>query len=585
MTTPTSSPTTDNLRHLTPDDIHSLEAAGCSAPDWSRVLVHPSADLACIRRTDFEGDVSLGILQMPDDCISDSTIADSSVGDHPRIRRTGLIRGATIGSGVTVENTGSLTFDAEAACGMGLEVSVLDESGSRPVFIYPGMSAQAAMLMCLRPRWTEGAVHNFISSLPPLPTAVGDGAVIRGAGLIHNVHIGAGALIEGASRLEDGALLNNAPASGRMAYIGHGVDAVGFIIEDGSADAGAIIRHCYVGQGASLDKGFTAHDSLFFANCALENGEACAVLAGPYTVSMHKSSLLIGAAYSFFNAGSGTNASNHMYKIGPVHWGIMERGVKTASGAYIMWGARVGAFSLLMGQHKRHADTSDFPFSYIFGSESGESSVLPARMLTSCGLQRDAQKWPARDKRVKARVPRHDRIVFDPLNPATVGSILRALRLSESLPSEQPGTDVYRFDGFKIKASHLTSGARLYRLALLSYLHGKGAADFRAEAPADTVPEKWTDIAGLPVPDSLLAALDERPYEHTELNPEELFDTFAARYEEAERAWIESFLTPALREEVRLHGEEATAAIESARNADRRDYIDTVAEEAVSFSK
>lgn len=82
-----------------------------------------------------------------------------------------------------------------------------------------------------------------------------------------------------------------------------------------------MIRNCYVGQGSVIDKGFTAHDSLFFANCSMENGEACAVLAGPYTVSMHKSSLLIGCQTSFMNAGSGTNMSNHMYKFGPVHWG------------------------------------------------------------------------------------------------------------------------------------------------------------------------------------------------------------------------------------------------------------------------
>lgn len=70
-----------------------------------------------------------------------------------------------------------------------------------------------------------------------------------------------------------------------------------------------------------IEKGFTAHDSLVFSNCSLENGEACALFAGPYTVSMHKSSLLIGCQTSFMNAGSGTNQSNHMYKLGPVHWG------------------------------------------------------------------------------------------------------------------------------------------------------------------------------------------------------------------------------------------------------------------------
>ena len=40
---------------------------------------------------------------------------------------------------------------------------------------------------------------------------------------------------------------------------------------------------------------------------------------GPYTVSHHKSSLLIAGMFSFFNAGSGSNQSNHLFKSGAVH--------------------------------------------------------------------------------------------------------------------------------------------------------------------------------------------------------------------------------------------------------------------------
>ena len=49
------------------------------------------------------------------------------------------------------------------------------------------------------------------------------------------------------------------------------------------------------------------------------------------------------------NAGSGSNQSNHMYKLGPIHQGTLERGAKTTSDSYILWPARVGAFSLVMG--------------------------------------------------------------------------------------------------------------------------------------------------------------------------------------------------------------------------------------------
>lgn len=51
-----------------------------------------------------------------------------------------------------------------------------------------------------------------------------------------------------------------------------------------------------------------------------------------------------------------------MYKLGPIHQGAMERGAKTTSDSYILWPARVGAFSLVMGRHVNHADTSNLPF-------------------------------------------------------------------------------------------------------------------------------------------------------------------------------------------------------------------------------
>jgi len=120
-----------------------------------------------------------------------------------------------------------------------------------------------------------------------------------------------------------------------------------------------------VGESCRLDKGFTAAESLFFANCHCENGEAASIFAGPYTVSHHKSSLLIAGMFSFFNAGSGSNQSNHLFKSGAVHQAVHLRGCKFASGAYIMSPAIEGAFTMVKGNHADHHDTAIFPYSYL----------------------------------------------------------------------------------------------------------------------------------------------------------------------------------------------------------------------------
>ncbi|MDE5675514.1 MAG: DUF4954 family protein, partial [Muribaculaceae bacterium] len=364
---------------------------------------------------------------------------------------------------------------------------------------------------------------------------IGHGAIVRDCGRIINVSVGAGTKIEGARSLVNGALINNAGSGRPLAYIGSGVDAENFIIEDGKADSGAILRNCYIGQGAEVEKGFSAHDSLFFANCSFENGEACAILAGPYSVSMHKATLMIGCQTAFMNAGSSTNQSNHMYKLGPVHWGVLERGVKTSSGAYIMFGAKIGAFSMIMGAHKTHPDSSDFPFSYLFGDERGATVVVPGAMLRSCGLLRDEQKWPTRDRRLKRKLPLHDRITFNVLNPFTVDSMLNAIDTITELLARPADDDLYlRYKGMKFTRAALERAKSLYTAAIYKYLS--------LSLPDAVIPdrdgeeaEEWVDVGGQVMPRSYL----EKALESHSLDTiEEIFDEAHNLYDSLQLQWI-----------------------------------------------
>ncbi len=56
-----------------------------------------------------------------------------------------------------------------------------------------------------------------------------------------------------------------------------------------------------------------------------------------------------------------------MYKLGPIHQGVVERGSKTGSFAYLLWPGKIGAYSMVMGKNMASFDTSDFPFSFING--------------------------------------------------------------------------------------------------------------------------------------------------------------------------------------------------------------------------
>lgn len=493
---------TRQFRALTDDEIKSLESRGCFCADWSRIRICDLTNLDHIRNVHFAGDIS-------------------------------------IGANVTLINIGLLEMDADASCGVGSEVSVLDETGSRSVRIFPGLSSQLAMLMARDSEWARGAAAEVIDSHIknyPVNRVIGDNAVIRNCISISNVAIDNEVVIDGARYLRNGSIINNAEPGNPLARIGAGVDAENFIIEDGIVESGAIVRNCFIGQGAFIEKGFTAHDSLIFANCSFENGEACALFAGPYTVSMHKSSLLIGCQTSFFNAGSGTNQSNHMYKLGPVHWGILERGVKTSSDSYIMLGAKIGAYSLVMGQHKTHPDSSDFPFSYLFGDERGSTVVDPGAMLRSCGLVRDEQKWPKRDRRAGHSLPIHDRLIFDVLNPLTIERMLRAIPIVERLLSRPADDDrFFRYKGMKFTRAALERARYLYELSVYKYLHTHTVDDGFPQPDSSEEAAEWVDVAGLLMTRrAMIEAMNKDSIEEME----KCFDKALDDYQELQRQWI-----------------------------------------------
>jgi hypothetical protein len=264
------------------------------------------------------------------------------------------------------------------------------------------------------------------------------------------------------------------------------------------------MQDCFVGEACQITNGFTAEASLFFANSFMANGEACAAFCGPFSASHHKSSLLIGGEFSFYNAGSNTNFSNHAYKMGPMHYGTLERGTKTASGSYILMPATIGAFSVCFGKLMHHPDTRNLPFSYLM-AYGDDCYLVPGRNITTVGLYRDIKKWPKRDKRSKQS--RKSIINFDWLSPFTVGEIMEGIKILTAL-REASGDNVstYNFHEYVINASSLRKGLKYYDIALRIYM---GAVLKRAQKegyigePVSSVgKDRWTDLSGLLLPES-----------------------------------------------------------------------------------
>jgi hypothetical protein len=336
-------------------------------------------------------------------------------------------------------------------------------------------------------------------------------------------------------------------------FIGPGVIMEHFIICSGSkVTESTLIDKCFIGQGCVLAKHYSAEHSLFFANCGGYHGEACSIFAGPYTVTHHKSTLLIAGIFSFMNAGSGSNQSNHMYKLGPIHQGIMERGSKTTSDSYLLWPARIGPYTLIMGRHYKNMDTSSLPFSYLIESND-ESILVPGINLRSVGTIRDAQKWPLRDMRKDTF--KIDQVNFNLLSPYTIRKMFEGRELLRKLKSEFPsGTASFSFNNMIISEPSLDRGIKLYQTGINKFLGNSlikrlEKCEFKTneELQHRLAPDlshgsgEWVDLAGLITPKNEVDKLLENVESGKITSVEELAQSFIVlhnAYYQWEWTWV-----------------------------------------------
>ncbi len=529
-------------RHLQKEEIARLEKQHCTADHWDNVLVSGPFFPEHIENVRFSGTVRLhpfrksfmlpGGRKIPSG-LYNTAIHQCTVGPDVHISdiRDG-ISNYRIGAEVLIRDVDGISVEKESTFGNGTEVHVLDETGGRSVRIFNRLSAHLAYMLAMyrhRPGLTRAIyrmIDEYTAKIRSETGTIGEKSRILHAGIIRNVNIGPWCTIESSLHLYEGSIHSSRKDP---VFIGPGVTMKHFIVSEGCRISdGVILDHCFTGHACEMGKQFSAEHSLFFSNSIAYHGEACSIFAGPYTVTHHKSTLLIAGMYSFFNAGSGTNQSNHMYKLGPLHHGVMERGSKTASDSYILWPAKVGAFTVVMGRHYKNSDTSDLPFSYLIESRD-ESFLSPGVNLRSVGTIRDARKWPERDRRNSPEEA--DFINFNLLSPYTINKVIAGRNLLKRL-LEYSGekSEFYSYENVQITRASLLRGIQLYDIALykflgnslLQQLHSKSFRDV-AEMRKALMPDgaagkgRWTDLAGLIAPLGETEALADK-IENGEIN-------------------------------------------------------------------
>ena len=504
-------------RKLTEEEIRILEERSCWAEEWANIHVAEGFKPNYMHRVMLYGEVYIGAfddtIEVSRDFfkhsgINNATLRNVTIGDNSLVENIGnYINNYTIGDRCYISNVCTLETSEGATYGEGNLVSVLNEVGDGNVVLFRDLNSQLAAFMVkhFHDKPLKEAIRRLIKEEinlhAPEQGWIGNNVKIVNTKEISNTVIFDECEINGASRLSDCTILSSDNAS---VYIGTGVICENSIISYGSSIINSVkMQDCFVGEACQISNGFTASASVFFANSYMSNGEACAAFCGPFTASHHKSSLLIGGMFSFYNAGSATNFSNHAYKMGPMHYGTLQRGCKTASGAYLLMPANIGTFSVCFGKLMYHPDTSSLPFSYL-KAYSDIMYLSPGRNITTVGLYRDIRKWPKRDLRPQGTLK--SIVNFDWLSPYSVGEIIEGKKILEKL-QDASGNEValYNYYNYVIKSNSLQKGIENYDMALRIYM---GAVlkrvrkrDANLTPPSSTVGTgQWTDLSGLLLP-------------------------------------------------------------------------------------
>ncbi len=556
-------------RQLTEKEIATLTVYGCTAESWEKVKVAEEFSASFVTNVHFSGEIELGTFNKVFELagglkkhsgLNNCCLHNCTVGNDVFIDKIdNYIANYKIDDNSYIENVNLILVDGITAFGNGVKVPVMNEGGGREIPIFDWLSAPLAYILTLyrhRPQLIQNLQHlidEYANSQKSNKGYIAKNVRIVNCGTIKNVKIGDYAAIEGASLLENGTVNSNQSAP---VVIGSGVKCNDFILSSGvSVTDSTLISRCFIGQGCIMGKHYSALDSLFFSNCQGMHGEATAIFAGPYTVSHHKSTLLIAGMFSFLNAGSGSNQSNHMYKLGPIHQGICERGSKTTSDSYLLWPAKIGAFTLVMGRHYKHSDTSDLPFSYLIENAT-DSYLVPGVNLRSVGTIRDAQKWPKRDNRKDSR--KLDPINFNLLSPYTIQKMIKGVEILRNIQQTSgETTGIYTYQNCNIKNSSLKKGIEFYNIAINKFLGNSLISRLKdnsysniEEVIAKLQPDtekgsgEWIDLSGLIAPkkviDTLLCEIEDNKHNLDQIQHE--FEDMHKNYYQYEWTWALSKL-------------------------------------------
>jgi hypothetical protein len=382
-------------RLLKPEEIRTLKKQGNRCDDWKTIRVAAGFDPRRVWSSRFSGACVLGAFkgktrraggdgELP--CgVFGSTVDDSEIGNDCLIQDAGLLSRVVVRHGAVIFRTGAVTGSAECVFGNGRPIPIGIETGGREVAAFAELTVPVAEAVADGRRDAAGleAYERFVrayqSSCTVPFSVVDEGAVIRFTAQVRDSYIGPHAVVDGAARIENAAVLSSSEepvraADGawiRNACVQWGCEVASMSIVDDSV----LLEHSHVERHGKV----TA--SIIGPNTGVAEGEVTSCLVGPF-VGFHHQALLIAALWpeGKGNIGYGANVgSNHTSK-------APDQEIRCGEGTFFGLGVNIkfpsdftGApYSIISTGVDTLPQRLEFPFSLINKPSQIFSGISPA---------------------------------------------------------------------------------------------------------------------------------------------------------------------------------------------------------------
>ncbi|MCX8037931.1 MAG: DUF4954 family protein [Candidatus Sumerlaeia bacterium] len=448
----------DRVKPLTAEQIARLKLQGCEASDWGQIYAVEGFDGRSVSHTRFDGRCVLGRFsekrELPNghtvpSGIYNATLVNCEIGNNAVVRDVAWMANTVVAAGASVVSVAEITASAKPTFGNGIEIALGLETGERAIRAMAELDLSTVDFLVrelpdspLRQLYRT-LLHSHLEAIALGRNYIGPHASIRVCRRLHDVFIGTGAVLEGATAVINTTVLSS---QDEVTRIGDGAIVRHSLMQWGSeATTGAIVENSLLAEHSHVEQHGKVSHSFIGPNTGVGKGEVNCSLLGPF-VGFHHQALLIATLWPSGkgNVGYGANVgSNHTSKAPDQELWAGE-GMFFGLGVNVKFPANFSAapYTIIATGLTLLPQKLEFPFSLINspnrfyeGISPAYNEILPGWVLREnlYALARNETKYRERNRARKCDIE------FAVLRPETIDMVIEARQRLMDAPKKEPG--------------------------------------------------------------------------------------------------------------------------------------------------